>query len=86
MISPFPASGSEIFCKRCMMAYNKGIEGRRRGVIRVAPYFEEKEIFDGLSFDVTDQLDCCWYAGYDGRNYPGRDDLSVRSRTRSKVG
>lgn len=55
---------------RYVMAYERGKTSRERGGIRVAPFYEEKEIRDGRSVNITDELDRFWYAGYDGLRMP----------------
>lgn len=52
------------------MAFDQGLVDRRFGRPRISPFYEVKRIVDGRSVDVTDRLDACWYAGYDGEKMP----------------
>lgn len=62
--------GQPLSVLKHVMAYGRGKRDRNGGSMRITPYYEEKEIRDGRSVDVTDELDEFWYAGYDGLPMP----------------
>jgi hypothetical protein len=47
-------------------AYKAGKTAREKGLMRVSPYYEVREIRDGRRVDVTSELDRCFFEGYDG--------------------
>lgn len=51
-------------------AYILGKLAKLRGHIRVSPFWQVKELVDGLLVDVTPERDRCWYAGFDGQSAP----------------
>jgi hypothetical protein len=65
-----PVPGHTVSVLKHTLAYTSGQKGRKKGALRVAPYYEEKQIIDGHSVDITDVLDEFWYAGYDGLPMP----------------
>jgi hypothetical protein len=65
-----PAPGHTLSVLKHVAAYTSGQNGRKKSALRVAPYYEEKEIRDGRRVDITDVLDEFWYAGYDGLPMP----------------
>lgn len=51
-------------------AYEAGKIAREKSLMRVTPFYEEREIRDGRKVDVTAERDRFWFAGYDGLAMP----------------